>query len=397
MAILDAYESNRSFCFDRSLKTGIAIDIGTTTIAFELIDYTTGISVTHSTANSQRALGADVVTRIKKANEGALLELHSCILEDIRLGLEFFADHKIDAICIAGNTTMLHLLQNLSCETLGVFPFTPVDIKIKKYLFENIPTTLLPGISTFVGADVAAGMLCCYTPEPSLLIDLGTNGEMALFSQEKILVTSTAAGPAFEAGNISCGVASIPGAIAQIRYLPETNVFIYETIDNAPPIGICGTGVVGIAAELVKHGLVDETGRLEDPYFDSGVEIAPGITFTQKDMREIQLAKSALRSGVEILLEMAGYGYNDIAKVYLAGGFGYRMDLESAVILGLIPKELEGNVITAGNTSLGGTTHVLTSRQAEEEILALVARAEEINLSAHPRFNDLFMEHMMFE
>ncbi|MCL2362660.1 MAG: ASKHA domain-containing protein [Defluviitaleaceae bacterium] len=404
LVILDTYESRRPFEYNRSGGYGVAIDIGTTTIAFEVIDLASGKRVaTHSVTNSQRSLGADVVTRIKQATEGAQGQLHSYIIEDIRQGLAKVPQAP-SVVAIAGNTTMLHLLQNLPCDTLGVFPFTPVEIGIKECLLSDIlgvgddtRLTILPGISTFVGADISAGLLCCYGPEPGLLIDLGTNGEMALFSKEKILVTSTAAGPAFEAGNISCGVASVPGAIAQVRYSPEKNVFIYETIDNQPPIGICGTGVVDIAAELVRHGLVDETGRLEDPYFDNGVEIAPGIIFTQKDMREIQLAKSALRSGVEILLDVAGYGYNDIGQVYLAGGFGHRMNMDSAFALGLIPAELTGKVVTVGNTSLGGAAHVLTSTEAIADILGLVAQAEEVNLSTHPRFNDLFMEHMMFE
>jgi len=407
MVILDTYESCRSFEYDRGAGYGVAIDIGTTTIAFELIDLKDGSrKATHSIANSQRSIGADVVTRIKKANEGALARLHSYIISDIKLGLAKFSDCNISAVSIAGNTTMLHLLLNLSCETLGSFPFTPVEIDMKECKLSDVfgvgdDTTLyiLPGISTFVGADISAGILCCHAnkEKPSLLIDLGTNGEMALFSSDKILVTSTAAGPAFEAGNISCGTASIPGAIASIRYLPKDNVFMYETISNEPPIGICGTGVVEMVAQLVKNNLVDETGRLDDSYFDSGIEIAPGITFTQKDVREIQLAKSALRSGVEILLDVAGYGYNDIDKVYLAGGFGHRINLDSAIDLGLIPHELQEKIVTVGNTSLGGAAHVLTSTSAADNIKKIGKQAKEVNLSTHPKFNDLFMEYMMFE
>jgi len=414
--VLDTYESLRPFTMDRGRGYGIAIDIGTTTLAFELINMATGERVcTYSKANSQRSLGADVVTRIKQANEGAQAQLHECVIDDISQGIaQILKDASLEygdvaAVSISGNTTMLHLLLNLSCETLGVFPFTPVDIAMMRCTFGEVfgpdknlcsaSLFILPGISTFVGADIAAGILCCSTPNdtsPNLLIDLGTNGEMALFSKETLLVTSTAAGPAFEAGNISMGTASIPGAIAKVRYLPENNVFIYETIDNKPPIGICGTGVVDIAAELVRHGLVDETGRLEDPYFDDGVEIGPGVVFTQRDMREIQLAKSAVRSGIEILLDMAGCGYNDIGKVFLAGGFGHRMSMESAVALGLIPVELADKIVTVGNTSLGGAAHVLLSTGAEADIEALAGRGNEINLSTHPRFNDLFMEYMMF-
>ena len=432
LIVLDSYDSQRPFESNRTGSYGIAIDIGTTTIALEMVrqgtvpypsqlgelgNYPLSHSrriASYSIANSQRSFGADVVTRIRQATQGAQAQLHACISNDITQGIKSLLEksgvptNEITTVAIAGNTTMLHLLQNMPCDTLGVFPFTPVDINMRHCLFPEVfgdtlssaELLILPGISTFVGADIAAGILCCQIPSdpnPNLIIDLGTNGEMALFSPNRTIVTSTAAGPAFEAANISCGTASIPGAIATVRYLPENNVFMYETIDNQPPIGICGTGVVDIAAELVRHSLTDETGRLEEPFFDKGVELTPGVIFTQKDMREIQLAKSAVRSGIEILLDVAGYGYNDIGKVYLAGGFGHRINMDSAVTLGLIPPKLAGKIVTVGNTSLGGAAHVLLSKKAETDIKALASQAEEVNLSTHPRFNDLFMEHMMFE
>jgi len=414
MLIRSTYETIRPFSHDRGNKYGLAIDIGTTTLAFELINMAIGQCVlTHSAVNSQRALGADVITRIKQATQGAQTQLYRYIIEDIRQGIIRILEKSglpadaVDFVSIAGNTTMLHLLQDMPCDTLGVFPFAPVDIGMRRCAFNDVfgeglldaQLLILPGISTFVGADITAGILCCQSPggtAPNLLIDLGTNGEMALFSHDRVFVTSTAAGPAFEAANISKGTASIPGAIAKVRYLPENNVFIYETINNQPPIGICGTGVVDIAAELVQHSLADETGRLEYEQFENGAVITEGITFTQKDMREIQLAKSAVRSGIEILLDIAGYGYNDIGKVFLAGGFGHKINMDSAVALGLIPAALVGKVASVGNTALGGAAHVLLSLAAEADIIALAGSAQEINLSAHPRFNDLFMEYMMF-
>jgi len=433
MAINVTYETTRSFAYDRDGRYGIAIDIGTTTLAFELIDMATGRHMfTVSAANSQRGLGADVITRIKQATQGGQTRLHGHIVEDILQGITHILKKaglpasEVDCVSVAGNTTMLHLLQNLPCDSLGVFPFTPVDIAIRHCKFAdvfgdgflNAQLIILPGISTFVGADITGGILCCQSPKDAtpnltgvctcprkplgqtqaafLLIDLGTNGEMALFTHDRVLVTSTAAGPAFEGGNISKGTASVPGAISKVRYSPENNVFVYETIENQPPIGICGTGVLDIAAELVRHNLADETGRLDDPRVEDGAKIAGGIIFTQKDMREIQLAKSAVRSGIEILLDVGGYSYNDIGRVYLAGGFGHKINMDSAVALGLIPPALVGKVLAVGNTSLGGAAHVLLSRAAEKDAVALVARAEEINLSTHPRFNDLFMEHMMF-
>ncbi|MCL2708045.1 MAG: ASKHA domain-containing protein, partial [Defluviitaleaceae bacterium] len=317
---------------------------------------------------------------------------------------------NIRQLAVSGNTTMLHLLLGTPCHSLGQFPFTAAFTGIKRYGYREIfgsnefacGVTLLPGISAYVGADVAAGLVFCDTagPKPVVLIDLGTNGEMALVDRSRglVLVTSTAAGPAFEAGNIGHGVGSVPGAIAKVSFDPARRVYDYETIGDAFPIGLCGTGVVDAAAQLVRHGFADETGLFSDEFFDEGVLIAPeaGIRFTQKDMREVQLAKSAVRSGLEVLLIESGLCYGDIGKVYLAGGFGYKIDLESACSLGIIPEELRSKVAAVGNSSLGGCARVLVSKKAEAEIMEIAEMAVEIGLSTHPRFNDLFMENMMF-
>ncbi|MCL2286075.1 MAG: ASKHA domain-containing protein [Firmicutes bacterium] len=414
MKILSAYESLQPTVCDRktTLPYGIAIDIGTTTLAFELLDMAAGTQVaTHSRVNSQREFGADVMARITHAVAGAQSKLNAYIIKDICQGVRHIINkagldnNEISLVTITGNTTMLHLLLKLPCDTLGVAPFTPVFIGMKTCSFTelfgsdllNCDVLLLPGISTFVGADISAGMLCAGWPNISgnnLLIDLGTNGEMAIFSRDKIIVTSTAAGPAFEGGNISKGIGSVAGAIAKVSYLPEKNVCIYETIDNAPPIGICGTGVVDISAELVRHGLVDETGQMESD--DGAVTIAPGIDFTQRDIREIQLAKSAVRSGIEILLDIAGVSYEELSTVFISGGFGHKIDIKNAVTLGLIPAELEDKVVILGNSALGGCAKVLLSTAAEADILKLAAMATEVNLAAHPKFNELFMEYMGF-
>lgn len=423
--VLDIYEPQEPLPCDRYPSDadgyGLAVDIGTTTVAFELLALSTGRRAgSYAAVNRQRALGADVITRIQQAGQGKLSELHAFIVEDIRRGITRVCEtsgirpDEISTIVIAGNTTMLHILMNVPVESLGRFPFTPVFTGMVRHPFaaifgndplNNQPTcevTLLPGISAYVGADITSGIIFCGGPhreKPCLLIDLGTNGEMALFSKVQVIVTSTAAGPAFEAGNISCGTGSVPGAIAKVSYQPSDGVYSYETIGRQPPVGLCGTGVVDTAAQLVAHGLVDETGLLAEEYFDDGVPVAPeaGIFFTQKDMREIQLAKSAVRSGLEVLLAAAGYGYGDIDRVFLAGGFGHKINLDSAQTLGIIPAELRARVVSVGNSALGGCARVLTGLQAEQDICAVAAMATEINLSADPRFNELFMCHMMFE
>ena len=421
MKILAAYESTHTVICDRHCSPtpsyGIAIDIGTTTLAFELLKMDNGERiVTHSAENSQREFGADVMSRITNAVAGAKSELHAYIIRDICNGVRHILEHTevdvtdVSLITITGNTTMLHLLLNQPCDSLGVAPFTPVFIDMITMDFNEIfdddllgcKVIILPGISTFVGADITAGMLCAGWPNitgSNLLIDLGTNGEMALFSSEKIFVTSTAAGPAFEGGNISMGIGSVDGAIAKV-FLKNVNsskdsyVFNYETINDLEPIGICGTGVVDISAELIRHGFIDETGFLE---VEDPVCIAPNIYFTQRDVREIQLAKSAVRSGIEILLDIAGVKYEELSNVFVAGGFGYKIDIKNAITLGIIPLELEDKIIILGNSALGGCANVLLSTTSEADIEKLCNMATEINLAAHPRFNDLFMEYMSME
>lgn len=405
---------------------GIAIDIGTTTIAIALIGPRYGTLHAVTSINHQRAYGADVISRIQASNDGEKEALKESILQDLYSGIgrllaESGADaQKVSQIAIAGNTTMGHLLMGYSCETLGVYPFTPVNVgticesfgemfasQIEEQgahaLALDVPVTLLPGITTYVGADISAGMLSCgfdRLEEPCLLIDLGTNGEMALGNQERILVTSTAAGPAFEGGNISCGMGSVPGAICNVTI--EHEHVQTKTIGDQPPVGLCGTGVIETVYELVKEELVDETGMLEEDYFDDGfvlarTEAGEEIAFTQKDVREIQLAKSAVRAGVETLLLRYGIGYEQIGRVFLAGGFGYRVDLKKAVGIGMLPEALLDKTIAVGNSSLSGAAQYLQQADAAERLDALIASSEEIELSSDRDFNAFYTEYMFFE
>ena len=419
---------------------GLAIDIGTTTIVFSLLDLETGQNAgsIHGIMNSQRALGADVISRIKAANEGKLDVLNRYVVEDIRRGIyEIFDSHdphaffdsfdsidNISSVVISGNTTMLHILTGTSCQSLGQYPFEPMFIDLQKRAFKELfgaelfssnrfdekwfgekllscDVTLLPGISTYVGADIVAGISYCYSLKEEgtcLLIDLGTNGELALFSQDTIVCTATAAGPAFEAANISCGTASVAGAIYEALYCPNTKTFKYQTFQNYEPIGICGSGVLDVAAQLVLHEIIDETGAMEEDFVvASGVNGSKPVVFTQKDVRELQLAKSAVRAGIEILLTDTGNSYDDVSKVYLAGGFGSTFNLESALILGLLPEEWRHKIKPLSNAALKGTEQALVDPSALERILSISSKAKEINLSVHTQFNDLFMDHMMFE
>lgn len=396
----------------------LAIDIGTTTLAFGVYDGKTGALLAHESGlNHQRAFGSDVIARIQASNEGEKKRLQELIQEDLRNGIErLFGNEKcadwikkLKKTVIAGNTTMIHLLMGYSCKGLGVVPFTPYSLDTVTTTLKDLcgyasqcPVTVLPGISAFVGGDIVSGLLAVAISEkekPCLFLDLGTNGEMALGNRERLLVTSTAAGPAFEGGNISCGVGSIPGAICHVKI--EETVQI-ETIGGAPPVGICGTGVVETAAELLKAEEMEDTGRLEDAYFETGYPLAESpegtpITFTQKDVREIQLAKAAIRAGIETLLLRFGISCEEVGEVYVAGGFGYQLDLRKAVEIGMLPQELLEKAKAAGNTSLQGAAHFALGRCTIEEAEALTEAAEEISLANDRDFQDFYMEYMMFE
>ena len=403
---------------DQDASYVIAIDIGTTTLAFCAYSAENG-EPTGDVAglNHQRAFGADVVARIQASNEGQGPDLKKSIQRDLKDGLRALclkgniSPHQVKKVVLAGNTTMIHLLMGYSCETLGVVPFTPYSVALietdmnRLCQTEDMPfeAVILPGISAFVGGDIVSGIMAMEMDKkekPCLLIDLGTNGEMALGNKEKILVTSTAAGPAFEGGNISCGVGSIPGAIFHVELGAEKEIC---TIGDKTPIGICGTGVVETVAQLVKEELVDETGLMEEDYFEEGYLLATdengeAITFTQKDVREIQLAKAAVRAGLETLLLRYGIeDYEEVDEVYVAGGFGYKLDLKNAVGIGMFPEKLRPKMKAVGNASLAGARKYALKKFTKEEMDRMLEKAEEVSLGNDKDFQEFYMEYMMFE
>lgn len=395
----------------------VAVDIGTTTIAMSLIGGESGkVFHTVTSVNSQRAYGADVISRIQASVDGKKEELKKSIQKDLQDSMEKLlketgvSGEDVGKIVIGGNTTMGHLLMGYDCDTLGVFPFTPVNIDFIKGTEEILGTdrfgkkevVLLPGISTYVGGDIVSGMYAYDFTEKEdicMFIDLGTNGEMGIGNKEKILVTSTAAGPAFEGGNITWGMGSVPGAICSVKIEgTETGV---KTIREEAPQGICGTGVVETAAELVREEIVDETGALDEDYFDDGFPLAKTpdgkeIVFTQKDVREIQLAKAAVRAGVETLLLRYGIKKEEVSKVYLAGGFGYKLNTDKAIAIGMIPEEWQERIVAVGNSSLSGACKYLKDENGDKTIEKLVSISEEVNLSADKEFNEFYMNEMFF-
>lgn len=400
---------------------GICIDIGTTTLAALLVnleteaDCQTAVSVNH-----QRAYGSDVLSRISASNSGKKWEIQRCIRQDLQklirelLQKEKITEQQIQRIVIAGNTTMCHLLRGFSCETLGVAPFLPVDLSWMEgsaadFLgMKELDTkvVILPGISAFVGADIMAGIAKMNMHRSEgyhLLLDIGTNGEMVLGNCRHMYVTSTSAGPAFEGGNISCGMASIPGVISHV-FMEETGKTGFQVIGEADgenkkkqqAIGICGTGMIDLVYELRKHQMIDEHGTYSDLYFDTGYELAEKVKFTQNDIRELQMAKAAIRAGVDILVKKAGITFDEVDDCYLAGGFGTKIDITKAAGIGLIPKELEMKTIPVGNTVLAGTKEVLLGRISKEELEKIQTMADVINLAEENDFEEMYLSYMDF-
>lgn len=400
------------------IETGIAIDLGTTTIAIQIVSLQTGdIIATHTDINHQRQFGADVISRIKASTEGQGENMREVVRNDLYRGIRRILEQtKISSKCVkkvvvAGNTTMIHLLLGYDCAGLGSYPFTPISVKpieIKgdMLLGELLPEAyvrIFPGISAFVGGDIVAGLCHCGIYQIDgcfLLIDLGTNAEMAIGGRKGILVASAAAGPAFEGGNITYGVGSVEGAITNVT-LHHTGAVV-QTIGNKAPIGICGTGVVELAAELLRIGVMDEAGYLSDYVSDEGYPVAQKpdgsfISITQQDIRELQLAKSAIRAGIETLCLHYGAEKKDITQIFLAGGFGQKLDVEKAIQIGMFPEEFQGKICAVGNSALGGAVKCLFMKDMWREVCQIPCMAREIDLSQDKEFQEYYMKYMCFE
>nr|WP_297933994.1 ASKHA domain-containing protein [uncultured Lachnoclostridium sp.] len=409
--VMNAMEVSENIKQNEDAQYGIAIDIGTTTIAMEVVDVKNKvIQNSYGELNRQRSYGADVISRISACNAGDLEKLRDTIRNQLREMIQRFELHSISKIAISANTTMCHILMGYPCETLGVYPFEPVNVNTirtnSQDLFgDSIPfcqVVILPGISTFVGADIVSGLVSCgfsETEKVSVLIDLGTNGEMAIGTKNQILVTSAAAGPAFEGGNISCGTGSIPGAISSVEI--QYGMAKVRTIQDKDPVGLCGSGVLELTAELLSNELIDETGALDERYFEEGFPVALSnkgeVVFTQRDIREIQMAKSAVYSAATLMTRRYGVKIDDVDKVYLAGGFGFHVNIEKAIAIGLLPKQWKEKITVVGNASLRGAELALVEDDFIRKAEAVVEVASVLALANDKDFSELYTENMFFE
>lgn len=400
---------------------GLAVDIGTTTVVAYLYRLPDGTLMNvQSGMNAQRAFGGDVISRINYCNENGLQALQAAIATQLEqlasdalaacgLGLSDLRD-----AVLAGNTTMLHLLAGFDPYGIAVAPFTPVSLfggNLEPDIlgFPSAERIYLPAcISSYVGADITCSILASGLMEQktALLIDLGTNGEMALHCNGKLYCCSTAAGPAFEGAGMQMGMTAVNGAVS--RVWPVDGVLRYSVIGDVPAAGICGSGVIDAVSVFAGMGLIDETGRIDEDaekFKRYGTEYGgfpalkvgeSGVFITQQDIRKLQLAKSAIAAGILTLLSESGCRVEDIETLYLAGGFGSFVNVSSAAGIGLLPKELELKVKTIGNAAGAGAAMLLLSRAAGGKERAVLACSEEISLSSNPTFMEHYVEQMMF-
>jgi uncharacterized 2Fe-2S/4Fe-4S cluster protein (DUF4445 family) len=418
---------------------GVAFDIGTTTLAGSLVDLKTGRQCAIASAiNPQASMGDDVLSRINFACASAenLCLLRSAILGAITTMLQDLASQAgvpagwIYEICFAGNTTMQHLLCGIDVASLGAAPFAPTCgrgllIKAAELGLPIHPRAVgyvFPIIGGFVGGDTVAGIVSTNLIEqesPALMVDIGTNGEIVLACNGELTSASTAAGPAFEGARISCGRRATTGAIEKVILDNDVEMGV---IGNVAPKGLCGSGLIDLAAELLRVGILSPTGRIlggsELPaslpqalqrrvrpdaagqlYFvlAEGTQNQPMLCLTQRDVRELQLACGAIRAGINILLKQAHLRSSDLKLVMLAGGFGSFIRRNHAQRLGLLPADIEHHKIHyVGNASLGGARWALVSTQARQEAQRLASLTRHVELSRDADFQDEFADAMIF-
>ncbi|MBR5380994.1 MAG: DUF4445 domain-containing protein [Oscillospiraceae bacterium] len=401
-----------------------AVDIGTTTVVAHVVDVPTGkVIATSAGVNAQRRYGADVISRIVCCDQNGHEELTALIREQIRnlvsgaaakVGLK---SSDIGYIAVVGNTVMQHLYNGDSPVGIGRVPFTPVSL----YGTEGAAgadTGLVPGareylapcVHSYVGGDITAGILASGLDRMDgtwLLIDVGTNGEMALRSSGRMFCCATAAGPAFEGAEISCGMAAVEGAISYVAFDGEKLSF--EVIGGGEPKGICGSGLLDALAVMLDTGVVDGSGMLlsEDDvdgpaaqYIDEDDDetvfrLSRDVYVSAGDVRKLQLAKSAIAAGIQTLLAHAGVRSAD--GLMLAGGFGSYLDPRSAARIGLFPAELLPGVRALGNTAGAGAVMAAASPDAREKMEEIRQECEYVELSTDKTFNEQFVMQMMFE
>jgi uncharacterized 2Fe-2S/4Fe-4S cluster protein (DUF4445 family) len=409
--------------FDRQPLLGAAVDIGTTSLSLSLFDLESGELLGCSSAlNPQTAYGGDVITRIDycRKNPDGISVLRNTLIRELGSMLDEAlggsrSRGQVSLMTAAGNTTMLHILAGVSPVSIALAPFRPTFLKHVVFEGERggLPIApegrfiLLPGTSGYVGADIVAGLTAIdyrSLPGCTLFIDIGTNGEIVLIEgPERLLGTSCAMGPALEGMNIACGCRAVPGAVNTVT-LGEDMLPRFTTIDDLPPIGICGSGLVDLVAALVASGVIEPSGAFnfqadkhlierlhEDCYY-----LTDNVFLSQKDIRQVQLAKSAAVSGIVTLLKEAGRSAANLDRIIVGGSFGYHLNPENLRRIGLLPADYSGKIDFVGNSSLSGASLALLNRDILKEMEHLASMVRVLELGSNPVFSREFISRLSF-
>lgn len=406
-----------------------ALDIGTTTVAASLVDLATGTVLANSSVlNPLVHYGHDVMSRIRfsVSRADALLCMHKELKSAVNLLIGVLASDtgvesgSIYQLVAAGNTTMQHIFLNKDIKSIGEFPYnaevldeyttTAVDLGIEMASYG--PVTTLPCISAYVGGDIVSGLLALTHRglcAPAIFLDIGTNGELALILEDRIVATSTAAGPCFEGMTISSGMRAAEGAVEHVRLGEDLSL---DVIGGGPVRGICGSGLLDLVSELLRTDLVNSRGRLlgaESPgvpekyrkyLFEKNgkrhFRVCGDVSISQEDIRQVQLAKAAFRAGIEILLEECGVAAGELKKVIIAGGFGYHLDEESILRIGILPAGLKTGVSFVGNSSLGGAVRTVLDSKLLGEAARIAGNSQAMDLSGVPGFEAVYVREMRF-
>lgn len=394
-----------SVCADGKYRYGLAFDVGTTTVVAYLLDGTTGSLLSSaSSMNPQTQYGADVISRIEYAMAGGADELQQCIGDTMALLTRQVAEQAGVSVCkmqiaaVAGNTAMHHLLFGFNTKPLITPPYMPkvfdaLELPAEKILPFRGTIRVLPNIAGFVGGDTVGCMVATRFDELenlTLLIDIGTNGEMVLGDRKRRIACSTAAGPAFEGAKISCGMRGAAGAVDHVWL--ENGEVNYHAIGDGEALGLCGSGLLDLTAVLLETGVMDESGYLESGSY----RLCDNVVLTQKDIREVQLAKAAIRAGIELLTQHLGTAVSEIRTVFLAGAFGNYLTPTSACRIGMIPPVLSDRIKPIGNAAGEGAKLCAVSRENFAYSQKIASNTEFLELASLPQFQDCYVDALEF-
>jgi uncharacterized 2Fe-2S/4Fe-4S cluster protein (DUF4445 family) len=382
---------------------GIAVDLGTTTVVTQLVNLENGhVLDSVSDVNPQVKFGSDLISRIQSCLDGNFEELQDLIRGKIGKMIQSMLEkHLVDIskVAVVGNTVMHHIFSGLPVNSLSFYPFHSANLGTQKFtpaelnwkLPENTEISFFPSIGSFVGSDILAGIAATKMTEReefSVLIDLGTNGEIVVGNHDKVICASTAAGPAFEGAKISQGMRATTGAISSVDFMHGE--FKTHVIGNALARGICGSGLIDIMAILLNREEIGMFGEINSG--DDKVKITRQVSITQQDIREFQLAKAAIAAGIQILLNQLEITYDEIEHVFIAGGFGNFLNIENVIRTGLIECET-GKIVKLGNTALIGAKMFLF--EDEKFIQKILDKTTHINLEGDTDFQDIYIDKMM--